>query len=156
MGHAVLMAKDLVGNEPFAVLLADDVIDSDVPCLKQMMDVFDETQCSVIATQVVEGPAISAYGVLDATPVPGCDGRLFEIRDLVEKPSLKRRHRTWRSSAATSLRRVSSSAWRRSHQGRRRRTATDRRHAGAAQARKNLRLPTLRANATMPATNSAF
>jgi UTP--glucose-1-phosphate uridylyltransferase len=86
LGHAVLVAKHLVGNEPFAVLLADDVVDSDVPCLKQMIDVFDETQCSVIATQVVEGKAISAYGVLDATPVPGYDGRLFEIRNLVEKP----------------------------------------------------------------------
>ena len=86
LGHAVLVAKHLVGNEPFAVLLADDVVDSDVPCLKQMIAVFEETQCSVIATQVVEGTAISAYGVLDATPVPGYDGRLFEIRNLVEKP----------------------------------------------------------------------
>ena len=86
LGHAVLVAKHLVGNEPFAVLLADDVVDSAVPCLKQMIDVFEETQCSVIATQVVEGKAISAYGVLDATPVPGYDGRLFEIRNLVEKP----------------------------------------------------------------------
>src|SRR5207248_7265856 len=71
LGHAVLMARELVGNEPFAVLLADDVVDSTVPCLKQMMDVFDETQCSVIATQVVEGPAISAYGVLDVKPSDG-------------------------------------------------------------------------------------
>jgi UTP--glucose-1-phosphate uridylyltransferase len=86
LGHAVLVAKDLVGNEPFAVLLADDVVDAETPCLKQMIDVFEETQCSVIATQVVEGKAISAYGVLDATPVPGYDGRLFEIRNLVEKP----------------------------------------------------------------------
>jgi len=86
LGHAVLVAKELVGNEPFAVLLADDVVDSEIPCLKQMIDVFEETQCSVIATQVVEGKAISAYGVLDATPVPGYGGRLFEIRNLVEKP----------------------------------------------------------------------
>jgi UTP--glucose-1-phosphate uridylyltransferase len=86
LGHAVLVAKDLVGNEPFAVLLADDVVDAETPCLKQMIDVFEETQCSVIATQVVEGKVISAYGVLDATPVPGYGGRLFEIRNLVEKP----------------------------------------------------------------------
>ena len=65
LGHAVLTARELVGNEPFAVLLADDVIDADVPCLKQMMNVFEKTQCSVLATQVVEGPGISAYGVLD-------------------------------------------------------------------------------------------
>jgi UTP--glucose-1-phosphate uridylyltransferase len=87
LGHAVLVAKELVGNEPFAVLLADDVVDSEIPCLKQMIDVFEETQCSMIATQIVEGKAISAYGVLDASPVPGYDGRLFEIRNLVEKPT---------------------------------------------------------------------
>src|SRR5499427_9021167 len=71
LGHAVLTARELVGHEPFAVLLADDVIDAEVPVLKQMMDVFDEQQCSVIATQVVEGPAISAYGVLKAKEVTG-------------------------------------------------------------------------------------
>jgi UTP--glucose-1-phosphate uridylyltransferase len=87
LGHAVLMARELVGNEPFAVLLADDVIDADVPCLKQMVEVFNETQCSVIATQVVESPAISSYGVISATPVDGrWRGRLFDIEDLVEKP----------------------------------------------------------------------
>jgi UTP--glucose-1-phosphate uridylyltransferase len=85
LGHAVLTARELVGNEPFAVLLADDVIDAEVPVLKQMMRVFEQTQCSVIATQVVEGKAISAYGVLDAKPVPG-NPRLFEIRHMVEKP----------------------------------------------------------------------
>ena len=88
LGHAVLTARELVGNEPFAALLADDVIDAKVPCLKQMMDVFDEQQCSVIATQVVEGPAISAYGVLKAKEVAGSGGRLYEVLDLVEKPKL--------------------------------------------------------------------
>ena len=87
LGHAVLMSRELVGNEPFAVLLADDVIDADVPCLKQMMQVFEETQCSVIATQAVEGPAISSYGVIAGHEVPGkFGGRLFDITDLVEKP----------------------------------------------------------------------
>ncbi len=87
LGHAVLMARELVGNEPFAVLLADDVIDAPVPCLKQMIDVFDETQSSVIATQVVEGPAISAYGVVDGRPVDGrFQDRLYDITNLVEKP----------------------------------------------------------------------
>jgi len=87
LGHAVLMARELVGNEPFAVLLADDVIDSEVPCLKQMMEVFDETQCSVIAAQIIEGPAISSYGVLDVKPADGrFGGRLFEINNMVEKP----------------------------------------------------------------------
>ncbi len=87
LGHAVLMAREFVGNEPFAVLLADDVIDAPKPCLQQMMEVFAQTQASVIATQVVEGPAISAYGVLDAKPSAGHpDGRVFDVSDLVEKP----------------------------------------------------------------------
>ncbi len=86
LGHAVLTARELVGDEPFAVLLADDVIDAEVPCLKQLMDVFDKTQCSVLATQVVEGPGISAYGVLEGKPVPGSNGKLYEVVNLVEKP----------------------------------------------------------------------
>jgi UTP--glucose-1-phosphate uridylyltransferase len=86
LGHAVLTARELVGEEPFAVLLADDVIDAEVPCLKQLMDVFDNTQCSVLATQVVEGPGISAYGVLEGKPVPGSNGKLYEVVSLVEKP----------------------------------------------------------------------
>ncbi len=85
LGHAVLMARDLVGDEPFAVILPDDVIDAKVPCLKQMMDVFEKTQSSIVATQVVDGPAISAYGVLEGKPVNG-DPRLFDISGLVEKP----------------------------------------------------------------------
>jgi UTP--glucose-1-phosphate uridylyltransferase len=90
LGHAVLTAKELVGNEPFAVLLADDVVDAEVPCLKQMIEVFDETQSSVIATQIVEGKAISAYGVLDAKPVEGrWKGQLYEITNLVEKPTVE-------------------------------------------------------------------
>jgi UTP--glucose-1-phosphate uridylyltransferase len=86
LGHAVLMARELVGNEPFAVLLADDVIDAPVPALKQMVDVFDEKHCSVIAAQAIEGKMISSYGVFDAQPVNGFNGRLFEIRNMVEKP----------------------------------------------------------------------
>jgi UTP--glucose-1-phosphate uridylyltransferase len=88
LGHAVLMARELVGHEPFAVLLADDVIDAKVPCLKQMVEVFDQTQCSVLATQVIEGKMISSYGVLDVKPVDDSrfGDRLFEIKNMVEKP----------------------------------------------------------------------
>jgi UTP--glucose-1-phosphate uridylyltransferase len=87
LGHAVLMARELVGNEPFAVLLADDVIDGKKPCLRQMMDVFEESQCSIIATQEVNGPAISSYGVLDAQKIEGkFNGRAFDVRSMVEKP----------------------------------------------------------------------
>jgi UTP--glucose-1-phosphate uridylyltransferase len=87
LGHAVLMAREIVGKEPFAVLLADDVIDAKIPCLKQMVRVFEKTQCSVLATQVVEGKMISAYGVLDVKPADGSfDGGLYEIKNMVEKP----------------------------------------------------------------------
>jgi UTP--glucose-1-phosphate uridylyltransferase len=90
LGHAVLMARELVGDEPFAVILPDDVIDADPPCLKQMIEIYNETGCSVIATQVVEGKAISSYGVLDVKPVPGkWEGRLFEVQNMVEKPKLE-------------------------------------------------------------------
>jgi UTP--glucose-1-phosphate uridylyltransferase len=88
LGHAVLMARELVGDEPFAVLLADDVIDAKVPCLKQMVEVFDQTQCSVLATQIIEGKMISSYGVLDVKPVEQTrfGERLYEIKNMVEKP----------------------------------------------------------------------
>jgi UTP--glucose-1-phosphate uridylyltransferase len=85
LGHAVLCAKDLVGNEPFAVILPDDVIDAAVPCLKQMMDVFDERNGSVLATQIVEGEGISAYGVLSGSQ--DLDNfRIFNCTGMVEKP----------------------------------------------------------------------
>jgi UTP--glucose-1-phosphate uridylyltransferase len=90
LGHAVLMARELVGDEAFAALLPDDIIDGEPPCVKQMIDVYNETGCSVLATQVVEGKAISAYGVLDVKPVAGkWKDRLFEVHDLVEKPKLE-------------------------------------------------------------------
>jgi len=88
LGHAVLMAKELIGDEPFAVILPDDVMDAPTPCLKQMIDVFDEVQASVLATMIVEGPAISAYGVLDGSPLPD-NPRIIETRGMVEKPKFE-------------------------------------------------------------------
>ena len=87
LGHAVLTAKELVGDEPFAVLLPDDVIDANPPCLKQMIDAFNEVQGSILATQIVEGEAISAYGVLGGKP-HASDPRLFDVSGMVEKPKL--------------------------------------------------------------------
>jgi|SRR5271169_2733168 len=86
LGHAVLMAKDLVGNEPFAVMLGDDIIDSPVPCMKQMIEVFEEHQGPVIAVHQVPHDEISAYGVIDGVP-EGPSGRVFRIRDMIEKPA---------------------------------------------------------------------
>jgi UTP--glucose-1-phosphate uridylyltransferase len=88
LGHAVLCAKDLVGDEPFAVILPDDVIDAEVPCMKQMMDVFEGKGGSVLATQTVEGPAISAYGVLAGSQDAG-NWRIFNCTGMVEKPKFE-------------------------------------------------------------------
>jgi UTP--glucose-1-phosphate uridylyltransferase len=88
LGHAILMAKELVGDEPFCVLLPDDIIDSKVPCMKQMVEAFEETQASILASEVIEGPAISSYGCLDCTAV-ATNPRLMAIRNLVEKPKFE-------------------------------------------------------------------
>jgi len=83
LGHAVLMARSLVGNEPFAVILADDVIDANPPALAQMLAVFEEVQGPVILVERIPREQISGYGVIDATVVrPG----VYQIHDLVEKP----------------------------------------------------------------------
>ncbi len=87
LGHAVLCAKDLVGQEPFAVILPDDVIDAETPCLKQMIDVFAEKQGSVLATMTIEGPAISAYGVLAGSQDKN-NPRIYNCTGMVEKPKL--------------------------------------------------------------------
>jgi UTP--glucose-1-phosphate uridylyltransferase len=85
LGHAVLMAKELVGDEPFAVLLPDDILDATVPCMKQMVEAFNETQSSILGSEVIEGPTISSYGVLDCTPDPK-NPRLLDVKNMVEKP----------------------------------------------------------------------
>jgi len=83
LGHAVLMAKDVVGNEPFAVFLADDIIRSQTPVIKQMMEVYAQNQVSVLALQRVEPDQVSRYGVVK---VAKSDGRIHEVVDMVEKP----------------------------------------------------------------------
>jgi UTP--glucose-1-phosphate uridylyltransferase len=88
LGHAVLCAKELVGNEPFAVLLPDDVIDAEPPCLKQLIGVFEERGGSVLATQTVEGPEISAYGVLAGSQAPD-NPRIYNCTGMVEKPKFE-------------------------------------------------------------------
>ena len=88
LGHAVLRAKELVGHEPFAAVLSDDIIASKTPCIKQLLDVYDAYGASVLALMEVPNDQISAYGVVDAEPVSdnGRQNRLFRIRNMVEKP----------------------------------------------------------------------
>jgi UTP--glucose-1-phosphate uridylyltransferase len=88
LGHAVLCARELVGDEPFAVLLPDDVIDANPPCIAQMIDVFSERGGSVLATMTIEGAAISAYGVLAGSEDPG-NPRIYNCTGMVEKPKLE-------------------------------------------------------------------
>lgn len=88
LGHAVLCAKDLVGDEPFAVILPDDVIDAETPCLKQMIDIFNDKGGSVLAAMTIEGPSISAYGVLAGSQDPD-NWRIYNCTGMVEKPKLE-------------------------------------------------------------------
>jgi UTP--glucose-1-phosphate uridylyltransferase len=84
LGHAILVTRALVGNEPFAVLLGDDVIDAEVPCLRQMISVFDKYRSSIIAVQQVPREETSSYGIIDHKPV---EDSVYRIEDLVEKPT---------------------------------------------------------------------
>ena len=84
LGHAIYQAKDFVGNEAFAVLLADDIVDGRKPALQQMVEVFEKYDAPVIATMQVEGEAISRFGVIDADEV---EPYVFRIKDMVEKPA---------------------------------------------------------------------
>jgi len=88
LGHAVLRARELVGDEPFAVILSDDVIDAEAPALRQLLDVYEFYGAPVLALMEVPRESISAYGVVDAEPVGHHGGRdrLYRIRNLVEKP----------------------------------------------------------------------
>ncbi len=83
LGHAILTVKDVVGNEPFAVLLPDDIIDSAVPGLKQMLDVYNKYNCSVVAVERVSQEDISRYGIIDPVIV---SPRVYQVKSLVEKP----------------------------------------------------------------------
>ncbi|BBP01557.1 UTP--glucose-1-phosphate uridylyltransferase [Sulfuriferula nivalis] len=83
LGHAVLCAKPVVNNEPFAVILADDLIDSNVPAMKQMTELYSYYQCSILGVQQVALEETSSYGIVDAKPVTG---NLSKVDAIVEKP----------------------------------------------------------------------
>jgi len=85
LGHAVLQARDWVGEEPFAVMLSDDIIDSRTPALRQLIDVYEKYDAPVVATMQVAGEAISRFGALDVDEV--ADG-IYRIKDMIEKPPL--------------------------------------------------------------------
>jgi len=88
LGHAVMRARELVGQDPFAVVLADDVIESETPCIRQLLDIYEFFNAPVLAVMEVPNEAIGNYGCIDAEPMAHNGGRdkVFRIRDLVEKP----------------------------------------------------------------------
>ncbi len=88
LGHAVLVAKELVGHEPFAVILSDDVVVSDEPCIAQLIRAYEETHSAVVAVMEVEHDQVNRYGIIDPEPpqMGSEDGRLYRVRGLVEKP----------------------------------------------------------------------
>ncbi len=86
LGHAVLTASHFIGNEPFAVLLGDDVVISRKPCLQQMIEVFNEYQTSIVGVQKVSDDVVHKYGIVDGKQV---DDRVYKVKGLVEKPKLE-------------------------------------------------------------------
>jgi UTP--glucose-1-phosphate uridylyltransferase len=86
LGHAIWCARKFIGNEPFAVLLGDDIVQADVPSLKQLMDLYDKVGSSVIGVQPVPKQETNRYGIID--PIRQ-DGRMYEVRNFVEKPAVE-------------------------------------------------------------------
>lgn len=86
LGHAVLVTEALVGDEPFAVILGDDVIDADPPALGQMIGVYEKVQSPVLAVERVPADQVSSYGIVDCVPAPEVGPGVYKVRDLVEKP----------------------------------------------------------------------
>ncbi len=83
LGHAIHCAKTFINEEPFAVLLGDDVVDAKVPCLKQMIDVYNEYKTSILGVQTVPDEDVSKYGIVNCIHV---EGRVYKVKDMVEKP----------------------------------------------------------------------
>lgn len=86
LGHAILTAKHFIGNEPFAVLLGDDVVASKQPCIGQMIDVYNEYKTSVLGVQKVAHDVVNKYGIVDCKYI---DDRVYKVKDLVEKPNIE-------------------------------------------------------------------
>ena len=87
LGHAILCAKNLVRDEPFAVLLSDDIIDSEMPVLQQMLQIYNRYNATVVAVQEVDKRQVSNYGIINAAPLPLEEG-VYKISDMVEKPRI--------------------------------------------------------------------
>lgn len=87
LGHAVLTAKTFIGDEPFAVLLGDDVIDSEKPALKQMIEVYENYNASILGVQTVDRKDVNKYGIVDGMQI---EDKVYKVNDMVEKPSVEK------------------------------------------------------------------
>ena len=85
LGDAIYCARSFIGNEPFAVLLGDDVVDAQIPCLKQMIDIYDKYKTNILGVQQVPMNQVNKYGILDCEQI---DNRFYKIKDMVEKPNI--------------------------------------------------------------------
>ncbi len=85
LGHAIYCAKSFIGDEPFAVLLGDDIVDSKTPCIKQLMDVYNEYRTTILGVQKVPLPDVSKYGIIAGNQI---DERVYKVKGLVEKPEV--------------------------------------------------------------------
>lgn len=85
LGHAISCARTFVGNEPFAVMLGDDVVDNDIPCLKQLIDVYDEYKTTVLGVQEVAPENVNKYGIVKGMHI---ENGVYKVKDLVEKPEV--------------------------------------------------------------------
>lgn len=86
LGHAIHCAKSFIGDEPFAVLLGDDIVDSDTPCLKQLIDAYDEYKTSILGVQEVAKEDTNKYGILDCKYI---EDRVYKVKDMIEKPNIE-------------------------------------------------------------------
>lgn len=86
LGHAIYRAKSFIGDEPFAVMLGDDVVDSEIPCLKQLIDSYENVKSSVLGVKEVEKNQVNKYGIVDYS---NHSGKLYDVKNLVEKPDIK-------------------------------------------------------------------
>ncbi len=86
LGHAISCAKAFVGNEPFAVMLGDDIVDSEVPCLKQLIEAYEEKNATILGVQEVKRENVNKYGIVKGTEI---SNRVYTVEDLVEKPKVE-------------------------------------------------------------------
>jgi len=89
LGHALQVARGLINKEPFAVLLGDDIIEAETPCVKQMIEIYEKYHASVVAIMEVAPEEVTRYGIIDGVKLAGNEGRVYEVRNMVEKPKIK-------------------------------------------------------------------